>query len=75
MPDEIQIEAFKELGEEGLEELRQLINRWWIYEMEDLPIAATRARIALIFKKGDAAQQNNYRPISLLNSICNVVTG
>ena len=36
---------------------------------KQLPKEVTRARIALLLKKGDAANHANYRPISLLNTL------
>ena len=44
-----------------------MISKWW--EEEEIPEEVCQARIALIFKNGDTANQNNYRPISLLNSM------
>ena len=34
-----------------------------------MPQEVTKARVALIFKKGDTSKLDNYRPISLLNSV------
>ena len=45
-----------------------MLNNWW-EEEEEIPEEVCQARIALILKKGDTANQKNYRPISLLNSI------
>ena len=68
-PDEIPIETFKELGRIGLVEILNMLNKWWEEEEEEMPEEVCQARIALIKKKGDTADQRNYRPISLLNSI------
>ena len=65
-PDEIPAELFKELSEENLEELRELLNHWWVEE--EIPEETLRARVVLIYKKGDTSLYENYRPISLLNT-------
>ena len=58
---------FKELDEENLREVLELINTW--YRNQNLPEEILLARVVLIFKKGDTADLKNYRPISLLNAI------
>jgi len=45
----------------------KLLNEWW--NNEDIPEEILQSRVVLIFKKGDTADLDNYRPISLLNSI------
>ena len=42
------------------------VNEWW--ENEKVPAEILDARVALIFKKGNATDCGNYKPISLLNS-------
>ena len=49
-PDDMPIEALKELGEEGRSIMLEIINKWWRGE-DTMPIEVCRARIALIFKK------------------------
>ena len=44
-----------------------LINQWWNKGI--FPYDKLQAYIASIYKKGDPKKQENYRPISLLNSI------
>ncbi len=66
-PDEVPTEVFKEMGEEGLEEIRGILNDWW--KEEDIPEEQLRARVVLIYKKGDTSKYENYRQISLLNII------
>ncbi len=66
-PDEVPTEVFKEMGDEGLEEIRGILNDWW-REVE-VPEEQLRARVVLIYKKGDTSKYENYRPISLLNII------
>ena len=65
-PDNIPMEILKELNAENLEELRNLMQQWW--ENEEIPEEELRARVVLIYKKGDTSKYENYRPISLLNS-------
>ena len=61
------MELFKEMNDECIEEITKLLNLWW--EKEDIPEETLRARVVLIYKKGDSGKYENYRPISLLNSI------
>ena len=67
-PDDTPMEVFKELHPkgEGMKQLVVLLNKWW--NNEDITEEETRARVVLIFKKGDSNDLSNYRPISLLNS-------
>ena len=71
-PDEIPAEIFKELNEECLKGILTLLNQWWT--TEDIPEETLRARVVLIFKKGDSGLYENYRPISLLNSLYKIYT-
>ena len=66
-PDEIPIEFYKELGGNQKLQLLELLNDWW--QNENMPKEVLRARVVLIFKKGDSTDLANYRPTSLLNSI------
>ena len=59
--------AADEVDEEGIDELRKCIQVWW--ETEKIPDDFLKARVVLIFKKGNSADISNYRPISLLNTI------
>ena len=65
-PDDITTDFIKDLEEDNLEELRTLINDWW--EAGKVPHDILCARVASLYKKGDPNKQENYRPISLLNS-------
>lgn len=65
-PDNIPKEVLIELDEQNLEELRKIMQLWW--DMEDIPEEELRARVVLIYKKGNTSKDENYRPISLLNS-------
>ena len=70
-PDEIPMEAFKEMDDENLEHLLKTLNEWWKHE--EIPEEILEARIAMIFKKGDTSDLNNYRPIALLNSTYKII--
>eukprot|EP00959_Pyramimonas_sp_CCMP1952_P018221 385938-Pyramimonas_sp.AAC.1 len=61
------MEALKELDDVNLSKLVELLNEWW--RSEAVPADVAKARVALIFKKGDASKLDNDRPISLLNSV------
>ena len=45
----------------------ELLNHWW--REEDMPEEMLKARVVLIYKKGDTNKYANYRPISLLNTM------
>jgi len=47
------MEYFKELDDENLQEVLNLINMW--YYNQEIPEEVLLARVVLIFKKGDAA--------------------
>ena len=66
-PDQVPIELLKEMDSENLLEITSLLQEWW--EREDIPAEALQARVVLIFKKGNANDLGNFRPISLLNSM------
>ena len=72
-PDEIPMEIFQEMNNECLQEIANLLNIWWTEE--DIPIETLKARVVLIYKKGDTGKYENYRPISLLNSIYKIYAG
>ena len=65
-PDEIPMEFFKELDATNRNELLNMLNEWWVNE--NMPPEVCRARVVMIFKKGDSSKMDNYRPISLLNA-------
>ena len=48
-----------------------MLNEWW--EKEEIPEEETLARVVLIYKKGDASLCENYRPISLLNTMYKLI--
>ena len=66
-PDEIPMETFKELDEQSLEIVLKIMNIWW--KNEHIDKEYLRATVCLIYKKGSTAALENYRPISLLNSL------
>ena len=71
-PDEILMKAYKEMDDECLRLVLELLNEWW--RNEAIPEEMLRSRIVLIFKKGNTSDLGNYRPISLLNSMYKMFT-
>ena len=47
--------------------MTKLVNEWWKGSRVDKEL--TRAEVVSLFQKGDTADLENYRPISLLNTI------
>ena len=52
----------KELDDENLTKILDIIHMWWT--QENITEEELRARVVLIFKKGDTNTFSNYRPIS-----------
>ena len=50
---------------ESRREVVKVLEQWW--DKEDIPDQELLARGVIIYKKGDPAKLENYRPISLLN--------
>ena len=71
-PDDLPIEFYKWLDQENRTQVLNLLNHWW--NTGDFPKHKLDAYVASIFKKGDPKKQENYRPISLLNSIYKIYT-
>ena len=61
-PDEIPLEFYKEMDDEGLQEFVNLLNEWWEGK-EEIPEEMLQARNFLLFKKGATKDIENYRPI------------
>eukprot|EP00973_Karenia_brevis_P074432 10341164-Karenia_brevis.AAC.1 len=70
-PDGIPIDILKELSHSNMEKLTEVLNEWWTNE--DMPEEALLARVVLIYKKGDTNMCENYRPISLLNTMYKIM--
>ena len=66
------MEIFKELDNENLREILGILNNWW--NEENIPEEQLQARVVMIYKKGDTSKYENYRPISLLNSMYKIYT-
>ena len=52
-PDEIPTEALKEMNDNNLSIILDIINEWW--EQEQIPDEAMNARVVLIYKEGDTS--------------------
>ena len=66
-PNNISIDTIRELNDEQLQDIVNLLNEWW--NNYNIPREETQARIFLLFKKGNTTKFENYKPISLLNSL------
>jgi hypothetical protein len=67
-PDDVPMEIFKEMDDESLEGILEILKQWWRTEQIE-PKETLFARVVLLYKKGDTSKMDNYRPISLLNSM------
>lgn len=72
-PDEIPVEFIKEMTEENMREVLNILNQWW--RDEELPPDTLQSRIVMIFKKGNPSDLGNYRSISLLNTMYKIFAG
>ena len=70
-PDNITTDWAKDLRGQNLEDLRTLINEWWI--SKHMPENIATARVVSLYKKGNPDLQENYRPISLLNTYYKII--
>ena len=66
-PDGIPMDWIKTLDQDNRGGILEIINDWW--QGEEIPDEILQARVVHIYKKGDTSKYENYRPISLLNSI------
>ena len=64
-------DLFKEMSDEALEGVRKVVNEWWTTGI--IPDKVTQARVVSLYKKGDPNNQENYRPISLLNTYYKII--
>ena len=65
-PDNITTDWVKYLKGQNLEDLRTLINHWWV--SKQMPEDISLARLVSLYKERSPDMQENYRPISLLNT-------
>ena len=70
-PDNVTTDWIKDLDRENRKWLLGLINSWW--EAGSFPKEMEEARVVSLYKKGDPSRQENYRPISLLNTFYKIV--
>ena len=61
------------MKQDGLYELLWILNRWW--RQEHIPEEQLRARVILLHKRGATSNIDNYRPISLLNTVTKIFAG
>lgn len=61
------MEIFKEMDTANKQYILSILNDWW--NNENIPEEMLKARVVLIYKKGDTSKYSNYRPMSLLNSM------
>ena len=66
-PDYLEAELFKALPTEALQIITDHLSEW--IETGTQETDQLKARVASLFKKGDYKSAENYRPISLLNTI------
>ena len=69
--DDLTTDWIKDLDEENRKCLLVILNEWW--EKGRIPTEMGEARVASLYKKGDPSQQENYRPISLLNLFYKII--
>ena len=70
-PDGIPAEFYKLLDHKSRTYSQELFNSWFIGEQR-IPSEAQLAKVFLLHKKGDPANLENYRPISLLNNLTKI---
>ena len=61
----------KDLNDANRQKLLNMLNKWW--ERREWPSKMQEARIAAIYKKGNPEEPENYRPLSLLNTLFKVM--
>lgn len=61
---------FESLDQDGREAILKIMNYWW--NGGELDEELLQAKVVHIYKKGDTSKFENYRPISLLNSILKI---
>ena len=66
-PDYLEADLFKCLPDSGLMIIVNHVNQWILTGQQDTE--QLKARVASLFKKGNFRNAENYRPISLLNTI------
>lgn len=72
-PDKIPNELLKSLSPEQIILLLDCVNELW--ENNSVPSNWSDIQIVPIYKKGDASNPGNYRPISLVNTSLKLMTG
>ena len=69
-PYEIPTEIIKEPDSSNKEQLLNLIHEWW--NRDHIEEDELQAKEVSIYYKGNVSNSDNYRPISLLNTLCKV---
>ena len=65
--DNMTADWLKDLNATNCEKLLAMMNHWWV--SKTWPGKMEEARIAALYKKGDPEKPENYRPLSLLNTL------
>lgn len=71
-PDQVANEFLKNLPEIWRQKIIKLFNK--ILQEETIPAAWSESRLTLLFKKGNRNDPNNYRGISIINTITKLFT-
>ena len=65
--DNLTTDWLQDLNQRNRDKLLTMINKWWL--TKEWASKMEEARIAALYKKGDPEKPENYRPLSLLNTL------
>ena len=71
-PDEVPMEVTRELHGDNIRLLCDMLNIWW--REEEIEERCLQATVRFIYKEGNTALLDIYRPISLLHSLYKIFT-